>query len=142
MLLNLGRMDEAITAHKKALSLDPHSKPIHVELVATYIIAGRYADAENEWKKIKSHPGGPSAGDYERLADLYASQKQLAPLIALYKEQLQQSPNDPVVMARLATAYREMGDISAARQTALEAAKISPEVAVQVEEFLKTLGGR
>jgi tetratricopeptide (TPR) repeat protein len=142
LLLNLGRMDEAITAHKKALSLDPHSKPIHVELVATYIIAGRYADAENEWKKIRSHPGGPSAGDYERLADLYASKKQLAPLVALYKEQLQQSPNDPVVMARLATAYREMGDINAARQTALEAAKISPEVAAQVEEFLKTLGGK
>jgi tetratricopeptide (TPR) repeat protein len=139
LLLHLGRTDEAISAHKKALSLDPHSKPIHVELVATYIIAGRYADAESEWKKIRSYPGGVSAGDYERLANLYASKKQLTPLIALYKEQLQQLPNDPVVMARLATAYRETGDMDAARQTALEAAKISPEAAAQVEEFLKTL---
>jgi tetratricopeptide (TPR) repeat protein len=141
LLLNLGRTEEAIIAHRKALSLDPDNERIHVELVATYIIAGRDADAENEWKKIRSHPRGPSAGDYERLADLYASQKKLAPLIALYREQLQRSPNDPVVMARLATAYREMGDMNAARQIALEAAKISPEVAAQVEEFLKTLSG-
>jgi tetratricopeptide (TPR) repeat protein len=142
LLLNLGRMEEAIAANRKALSLDPQNKPIHVELVATYILAGRNGDAENEWKKIKSYPGGPSAKDYERVADLYAAKKQLAPLIALYKEQLQQLPKNPVVMARLATAYREMGDMNAARQTALEAAKISPEVAAQVEEFLKTLGGK
>jgi tetratricopeptide (TPR) repeat protein len=142
LLLNLGRMDEAITANRKALSLDPHSKRIRVELAATCILAERYTDAENEWQKIRAHPGGPDAGDYERLADLYALKKQLARLIALYREQLQQSPNNPVVMARLATAYRESGDISSARQMALEAAKISPEAAAQVEEFLKTLEGK
>jgi superkiller protein 3 len=142
LLLSLGRMAEAVAAHRKALSLDPHSRAIQIELVATHILAGQYADAENEWQKLRSHPGGPGAADYDRVANLYASKKQLALLIALYKEQLQQSPNNHVVMARLATAYREMGDMNAARQAALEAARISPEAAAQLEEFLKTLGGK
>jgi Flp pilus assembly protein TadD len=61
---------------------------------------------------------------------------------ALCKEQLQKSPGNPLLLAHLAGAYRELGDTNAARQTALKAAELSPQLAAQLPDFLKTLEKR
>jgi O-antigen ligase len=138
-LIFLGRTDEAIPELQKAIALDPGNARMRVDLAAICVSAERYPEAENEWRKIDRSVLQPA--DYERLIGLYASKKQLAPVIALYKDQLRAKPDSPAILGRMAVIYREMGDMDAARETALNAAKISPQAAAQLQEFLKTLEG-
>jgi O-antigen ligase/tetratricopeptide (TPR) repeat protein len=138
-LLFLGRTDEAIPELQKAIALDPGNTRMRVDLAAICVSAGRYTEAENEWRKIDRSVLQPA--DYERLIGLYASKKQLAPVIALYKDQLRATPVSPAILVRMAVIYREMGNMDAARETALNAAKISPQAAAQLQDFLKTLEG-
>jgi tetratricopeptide (TPR) repeat protein len=137
--LALGRGDEAVAAIRKAIALDPLNKDYRMDLIAACISSGRYEEAEKERLEMKRSSLHMYEPDYERLAGLYVGKKQFAPVIALYRELLQEMPNDASVLARLATAYREAGDLDSARKTAEKAAAVSPQAAAQLQEFLKTL---
>jgi tetratricopeptide (TPR) repeat protein len=139
LLLLLGRNNEAIPALQKAIALDPSNRELRVELVAAHIAAGRNRDAEIEWRGVKAWGVPPTEAEYRKVAVLYAAKKQIVPLIALYKEQLQTYPDNAIILTSLATAYREVGDMESARQTALKAAALSPQIAATLDAFLKTL---
>ncbi|HYK87131.1 MAG TPA: O-antigen ligase family protein [Acidobacteriota bacterium] len=137
-LMTLGRPQEAIPEMEVASALNPEIMERRTTLVALYVSAGRYDDAAREWQKLRaSFP--LTAADYDRLIRLYGSKKQFAAVVALFKEELEKSPNDPLLMARLASAYRDSGQMELARQTAMKAATLSPQVAAALQEFLNTL---
>jgi O-antigen ligase/tetratricopeptide (TPR) repeat protein len=138
-LVFIGRTDDAISALQKAIAVAPIAEPPHVDLAALYISAGRYADAQREWQTIKDLSLPVTAADYDRLIGLFVSKKKFMPAVDLYKEQLRSSPNNPLLLARLAAVYRELGDLDSARQTAHKAAALSPQIADQLEDFLKSL---
>lgn len=136
-MLFLGRTDETIAALRIAMERDPNNKRIAIDFVTVCISAGRYPEADDQRQKIGSSRILPS--DYERWIGLYALRKKFDPMVALYKEQLKATPDNMLIMGRLAATYREMGDMDAARETALAAAKVSPQAAAQLQDFLKTL---
>jgi tetratricopeptide (TPR) repeat protein len=139
LLRSLGRNDDVIPVLQKVVAFDPPAKWSRVHLVAAYISAGRYRDAEIEWNKIKTYNRIPSQSDYDRVIGLYASKKQFAPVVVLYKEQLQTSPDNPVLLLNLANAYKELGDLDSARQTVRRAATLSPQIAEKLPDLLKSL---
>jgi tetratricopeptide (TPR) repeat protein len=135
----LGRKDESIAALKKAVDLNPTVKGPHVDLIAVSISAGRLNEAAAEYQKLKGLSFELTAEEYNRLIRLYSEQKQIAQIASLYREQLDRTPNDPKLLAHLATAYREMGDLDHAREAAMKAAAQSPELAASLKEFLDSL---
>jgi tetratricopeptide (TPR) repeat protein len=137
--LSLGRIVEAIPDLQRAVLLEPKTMQPRLVLVRAYISDGRYRDAEIEWQRIKALDPPPTAVDCQAVIVLYESRKQFASVAALCKELLQKSPDDPFLLAHLAGAYRELGDMNAARQTALKAAALSPQLAAQLQDFLRTL---
>jgi O-antigen ligase/Flp pilus assembly protein TadD len=138
-LVFVGRTNDAIAALQTAIALAPTTEPPYVDLVALYISSGRYAEAQKEWRTIRDLSLPVTAADYDRLIRLFVSKKQFTPAVDLYREQLRSSPDDPLLLARLAAVYRELGDLDSARQTALKAATLSPQIADQLEDFLKSL---
>ena len=57
----------------------------------------------------------------------------------LRQGQLQATPNDPQLLAELATVYRELGQIEQARQAAQKAASLAPQSAPAIQAFLDSL---
>jgi tetratricopeptide (TPR) repeat protein len=135
----LGRPGDAIAALEKAIQLSPVVKEPHIDLIELYISVGRYDEAMREWQKIKGLSPPPTASDYERVIGSYHSNRQFAPIIVLYKEQLEKIPDDAVLLSRLAAAYRDNGDVELARQTALKAAALWSQAAAGLQSFLESL---
>jgi cytochrome c-type biogenesis protein CcmH/NrfG len=69
----------------------------------------------------------------------YESRGQLAPIAALYREQLQENPDDVGLLVKLAATYRDMGETESARKAATRAAELSPEAAAALQGFLDSL---
>jgi tetratricopeptide (TPR) repeat protein len=137
-LANLGRTDEAIQSLRRAIEIDSGLRAARFDLVALCISAGYYQEAQKEWQTIRT-AFPPTATDYDRMIAAYVSKKYLEPVVDLYKEQLRISPDNPEILAHLAAVYRELGDMESARNNALKAAALSPGIAAQLQEFLKTL---
>jgi tetratricopeptide (TPR) repeat protein len=135
----IGRMDDAIPALKRAISLNPTIATPYVELIAIYIASGHYRDAEIEWQKIKALSLPVKPLEYEKMIRLYVSGKQFAQVVALQKDQIQSSPDDAQLWVNLAVAFRELGDMDSARQAAKKAANLSPKIAEGLGDFLKSL---
>ncbi len=77
--------------------------------------------------------------DYKRVIGFYVRKRHYAPVAQLYEELLRLTPNDPNLMANLATVYRELGRLDRARELALQAAAASPAIAAQLQPFLNSL---
>jgi tetratricopeptide (TPR) repeat protein len=140
----LGRVEEQVVALERGVALSPPIKELHLDLMAAYIIAGRYDEATKEWQLVKSLPGlvPLTQADYERIIGVYYSKKQFEPMVRLYKEVLKIVPDQPQLLARLATTYRDMGEIELARQTALKAASLSAQIGAALQDFLSSLERR
>ena len=128
-LLFLGRDNERIDEFAKGVAVCPVIKDPHVDLMTLYIASGRDQDAAKEWQNIKSMGFPLARADYDRVINAYESKKKFAEVAELYKEMLAQAPNDANLMAQLASSYSQMGEVELARQTALKAVALSPQLA-------------
>ena len=135
----LGRTAEAISALQKATSLSPWVKEPHIDLVTLYVSSGRYDEAEKEWNNARRLSGPMARSDYNRVISSYTSKKRPGSVASLYLEQLEKTPDDPGLLMRLAAAYRDMGKTESARQTAMKAASLSPNVAATLGSFMQSL---
>ena len=134
-----GRTAEAISALQKATSLSPWVKEPHIDLVTLYVSSGRYDEAEKEWNNARRLSGPMARSDYNRVISSYTSKKRPGSVASLYLEQLEKTPDDPGLLMRLAAAYRDMGKTESARQTAMKAASLSPNVAATLGSFMQSL---
>jgi tetratricopeptide (TPR) repeat protein len=135
----LDRTDEAVTALEMGVSLSPTIKEPNVDLLCLYISAGRSEAAAKQWRRIKELALPLAREDYDRIIRHYDEKKQYAVMAELYKEQLAGTPYDVTLLPRLAATYRALGESELARQTALRAAALSPEIAAELQSFLASL---
>jgi len=138
-LLFLGRTEERLAAVEKGAAVSPAIKEPHVDLVNLYIASGRYEDAAKEWQNIKARRFQLTREDYDRVISSYNAQKKFAPVVELYRELLAVTPEDAEILARLAFAYRDLGEMNLARQTAMKAAALSPKIASELQSLLNSL---
>ncbi len=141
LLFSLGRTDERVAAWEKGLTLCTALKDPHVKMVAIYVSSGRDDDAAREWQDIRARGFVLNRADYDQVIDSYLARKKLEPVVELYKEELAVTPGDGDLMARLATAYRDLGEEDLARETAIRAAAQSPALAAGLQTFLDRLKG-
>jgi len=73
------------------------------------------------------------------LIKAYSLTRNYEGLVAIYPRLIELEPDQPQHYASLAFAYREMGQIEKARQTALKIIELFPEQQKEAEEFLRTL---
>ncbi len=145
----LGRYDEQAAAIEKGMTLSPPLsgaryfdvvvKEPNLNLLEAYIGAGKTEAAARQWDRMKSLSISLTHNEYDDLVRFYASKKQFEEIARLRQEQLKASPNDPQLLAELATAYRELGQLELARQTAIKAAALSPQSAASIQAFLDSL---
>ena len=138
-LLFLGRTEERLATVEKGAAVSPAVKEPHLDLVNLYIASGRYEDAAKEWQNIKARRFRLTQDDYDRVISSYSAKKKFAPIVELYKEQLAETPADAEILARLAFAYRDLGEANLARQTAMKAAALSPKIASELQSLLNSL---
>jgi O-antigen ligase/tetratricopeptide (TPR) repeat protein len=148
-LARLGRYADQAAAIEKGIALNPPLagaryfdavvKGPNLDLLFAYVAGGNDEAAAKQWQKIKLLSISLTRSNYDQLATLYASRKQYEAIIRLYKEELAQMPDDPQLLAQLATAYREAGDLEQARQTALKAAALAPGSGPSIQAFLESL---
>ncbi len=145
----LGRNEEEAAAIEKGMALNPPLtgarysdaviKEPNLDLLLAYIAGGKTEAAAKQWDKIKSLSVALNKRDYEDIVSVYASKRQLEPIVRLRQEQLQQTPDDVQLLAALATTYRDLGQMELARQTALKAAALAPQSGQTIPEFLDSL---
>jgi O-antigen ligase len=135
----LGRADGSVAAFERSVNLNPQLREPNLELLGAYIEAGRLEEAAAQWRKIKEAGFRLERSDYDRIITLYDGKRQYAAMAELYKEQLAQNPDDVTLLPRLAAVYRSLGEIELARRTAMRAAELSPQIAAELDKFLKSL---
>jgi|GEM_PF-4343916 len=135
----LGRADECVAAFERSLNLNPQLREPNLELLGAYIEAGSLEEAAAQWRKIKEAGFRLERSDYDRIITLYDGKRQYAAMAELYKEQLAQNPDDVTLLPRLAAVYRSLGETELARRTAMRAAELSPQIAAELDKFLKSL---
>jgi Flp pilus assembly protein TadD len=136
-----GRTAEAIAALERVVGLSPWVKEPHIDLVTLCISSGRYDEAAREWSNARRLSGLMARADYDRVIRSYTSKKRLGSIASLYLEQIEKTPDDPDLLMRLAATYRDMGETESARQTAMKAASLSPNVAATLRTFMQSLEG-
>ncbi len=145
----LSRYEDQVAAIEKGMVLNPPIagaryfdaavKEPNLNLLVAYIGAEKYDKADGQWDKLKTLSITLTPSEYDRIIALYATKKQYPTIVRLRQEQLKANPNDAQVLAGLATAYREMGELELARQTALKAASLSPQSEAAIQAFLESL---
>lgn len=146
-----GRLDEAITAYKKALQLKPTDMAFN-NLGVVYSRTGRKAEAVEAYRKAVEMTAGSYlfegnlAVAYQIMGGFDDQAKQgLARALDLGEKARKANPRDPAVQRILAGYYARMGKTLLAGQrieTALALAPNSPEVQAGGAEVYELLGQR
>ncbi len=136
----LARFDEAVSGAAEASQLDPKDSESRISLIEAYVAAGRLRDAENEWQTIRTlHRHPPDKSDYDKVIGIYVSRRQFAPVVALYQEQLQMSPDQVLLCPVLQRIYRELGQYGSGQADRPEGCGAGASTEPQLKMFLKSL---
>ena len=107
-LARMGRFDEAMAEHRRALELDPLSAIMNLDLAQDFFEARQYDQAIEQLRKtIELDPSFAQAHEYLGLAYVQKSMNKEA--MAEFEKALAISPNAPPVLARLGYAYAVAG---------------------------------
>lgn len=115
LLMNLGRLDEAIREAQIAVQLDPVSSLTRSALGRFFYRAHKYDEALVQLEKAVELEPRSAHANY-RLADLYAQLGRYAEAIALYEKVREVSPKAGNPQAAIARVYVLMGRRREARQ--------------------------
>ncbi|MDP3991067.1 MAG: O-antigen ligase family protein [Candidatus Nealsonbacteria bacterium] len=136
-----GRTDEALSLLQKAIDLEPELGQSYWYLGMTYRGIGQYQLAKEKiiearkldygWQNIST--------DLQKVIEVYLALGDDAGLIPIYQEAIKINPEDEQLWAGLAASYANLGMVVEARQAAEKALEINPDLAPEVEQFLKRL---
>jgi len=104
------------------------------------ISLGQKELGETEIKKAKDAGYDYGISGIRQLINAYTQIKDWPSVLAQHQEWLQITPDNPSVYASLADTYYRMGDKNKAKEAALEAAKLDPNMQSRVDAFIKSLG--
>ncbi|RUT24525.1 peptide transporter [Asaia sp. W19] len=108
LLLQIGRLDEAIDALTQALSRRPAHLPAMGVLASAYTQAGRFPEAREVLQKIHDlDPGDPSS--VSNIAYLTAAMGDMIPALNLYRRAIMQRPDHPQMRLNYSIALLKAG---------------------------------
>jgi tetratricopeptide (TPR) repeat protein len=151
ILGQMGRIDEAMSAYARALSIDPQSQSALVGLARLHLIRGERDLARNILKQAEGfHPDDEKIADMLVALDLprpwkdirQASQAQEPPS---RKEVLPAEPAEPIPTATLAEIYAQQGLLDKAARVYEDILRQNPDNAKVRERLLQlqeSLGGK
>jgi len=137
-----GRHQEGIEYFKKGVELNPRVFESHWNLAAAYIIAGQDKLAEEEFAQmIENGFNFYSMENLRKLVRPYLIRRDFNKIAFLYEEMIKLEPNSADHYARLAAAYKEIGQIEKAKAAVLKAVELNPDFRPEAEKFLELLEG-
>jgi len=136
-----GREEEAISFLQKAIDLEPRLGQAHWYLAMTYKIIGQYQLAKEEiiMARKLDYSWQMNPAEIKRVIEVYLALGDDAGLIPIYQEATTLDPTDAQLWAALAASYANLGQFEEAREAAQKTVEINPDLAPQVEGFLKRL---
>lgn len=137
-----GRFEEAIVFLQKAVDLEPRFSESHWYLVSAYKIIGEYelALAEAEEAEKLGYNWKENLSRLNQVIEIYRALGDNVALVPLYEKAVTLAPQDHQLWGYLADVYAALGEREKAKQAAQKVLGLKPELAPQVEQFLKDLG--
>lgn len=121
----LRRPDEAATAYRRALDIDPQRAGAHYGLGTALSASGKLADAETEFNRAAAlAPDNPLPG--QSLGRLYLRQGQTDKAMAAFDAVLRVEPNFVPALLDKGDIYLGKGDLNRALAEFQRAVKVSP----------------
>ncbi len=121
----LRKPDEAASAYRRALNIDPQHAGAHYGLGTALATSGKLVDAEVEFNKASSlSPNNPLPG--QSLGRLYMQQGQTDKAINAFDSVLRAAPNFVPALLDKGDIYLGKGDLNRALTEFQKAAKVSP----------------
>lgn len=141
VLVGQGKIGEAIPLLKKAAELEPRVGRSHWYLALAYKIAGDYQSAKEAI--IEAEENGfylkDNLDNLQRVIDIFQAIGDDNALVTFYLKEIELDPGNTRFWALLAASYANLGQYDKAREAAQRAIELNPDMAPQVERFLKSL---
>jgi O-antigen ligase/tetratricopeptide (TPR) repeat protein len=134
-----GKPGEAISLLQKAVDLEPRLGTARWYLAMGYKITGDYQSAKEEIEKLPESDFSWNKDNLQRAIEIYRVLGDDSGLIFLYQKILELEPNNAQYWAYLAASQANLGEWAKAREAAEKVTEINPELAPQVEKFLKNI---
>jgi len=123
----LGRPDEALALHRRAIELDPLSADAIAHVGRDLSALGRSDEAVDWWKRALEID--PQQGLYDAIADHYwYVAGELDQAVVWYAKAISVDSGDPALCANLAALFLDLGDLEAAEAWIARALELGPEV--------------
>jgi tetratricopeptide (TPR) repeat protein len=114
LLVSLERLDQAVQSYEKAVSLDP-SPANRYSLGQAYLEAGRYAEAEGQFTRVREQEPGKPNGEYG-LGLAYARQGRSQDAIAAFERALAVQGDFSYAQVELGYVLTDSGERDRARE--------------------------
>lgn len=137
-----GKVDQALPLLKKAVELEPRVGRAHWYLAMGYKITGNYQLAKEEVIKAKNTEGANweiNLDQLKQVIDIYRLLGDDKELVQLHLKAIALAPEDARLRASLAASYANLGQFDKAEEAAQKTIELNPDMAPQVEQFLKSL---
>ncbi len=138
VMLPQGRSEEAVALFEKALELEPEYDQSRWYLAMAYSATGKPSEARREMEKIESYWQN-DVQNLKKAINIYIQLQDDQALVPLYLKVLESEPDNSNIWASLAASYANTGQIDKARQAALKAVEINPDLTSKIQEFLDSL---
>ena len=132
--------DAAVTALRRAVTMQPGHDAAHLFLGLAYTSLGTYADAEVEYRRaIALRPINPEAYNY--LGLVYYQQQRYRRALGAYRQAIAQAPGYAVAYVNLAASHEALGQSDAALEAYRQALQRDANLTA-VQEKIDRLGQR
>ncbi len=112
----------------------------HWNLLTAYILTGQNSLAAGELTKMEEMGlDYSSMVTLQRLTKIYSAVKNFQEITLLYEKMIELEPANADLYAKLAAAYKELGQIAKAKEAVQKALELNPDFKEEAEAFLKSL---
>ncbi len=138
--ISQGKYQEGIEYFRKAVELNPQVMESYWNLATAYIITRQNELTEEVFSQMAERGFNYySTNSLQRLTKIYSAIKDFQKLTLLYQEMIKLEPNNPDLYARLAAAYKGIGQIAKAKEAVQKAVELNPGFKEEAEAFLNSL---
>ncbi|XOB46580.1 MAG: O-antigen ligase family protein [Candidatus Nealsonbacteria bacterium] len=126
---------------EKAIDLEPRLGVSYWYLAMTHKMTGQYEEALQKVKDAEKagYNWKKNVNNLRQAAEIYQVLRDDLSLLYLYQEAIEIHPENAEVWAGLANSYANLGQFEKAKQAAQKVIEINPDLAPEVEQFLKEL---
>ncbi|XOB40740.1 MAG: tetratricopeptide repeat protein [Candidatus Nealsonbacteria bacterium] len=139
--LSKGESQLAYDLFQKAIDLEPRLGVSYWYLAMTHKTTGQYEEALQKVKDAEKagYNWKKNVNNLRQVAEIYQVLRDDLSVLYLYQEAIEIHPENAEVWAGLANSYANLGQFEKAKQAAQKVIEINPDLAPEVEQFLKEL---